>query len=294
MPDPETRSDTTLHRIIGRDRDLSAVFDQLKTRNSQFIGIKAASGIGKTRFLKEVVTRAGEIGQRILLIPCRGTAHRAFQPLAMLVREVLSLDQSMPPDQQHDKLTQLLKDMKRPDLLEPFSKLLNVRPGTSSPPPDSTFIDHHEGDDLEEVFSSSASVSLADAILVLVANLASERPVAILFDDLDQSGMASTTAIFKLLNGIQSSQGLSINIVGSFGPDAPEELQSQAGDLVNTLAPLSEDDISKLAAELAGGKSLDSEFAKKLGDIVMGSPLFLITIIDTLKAEGIFTVNGKG
>lgn len=293
MPDPEIQPGVS-PPLLGRASEIAAALDHLKTHRGTLLGVKARSGMGKTRLLREINARASELNQNVFLIDCRGTMTRAFQPLASLVRLAMGLDSALPSDQQYEKLSSQLKDMKGYELIDPFSKLLNIRPGVAEPSPDSTFTDHHEGEDLEEVFSSAAPITLPDAMIALLAHLANIKPITVMFDDLDESGVSSSGVVFALAEKLKASEVLPVNLVCSYNVDAPEEFQSHFSEPVIQLNALPQDTCAELALKLSGASSLDEEFAKHVCNFSEGNPLFIATLIKSLEADKQLSINKDG
>jgi DNA-binding CsgD family transcriptional regulator len=242
-------------RLIGREAELAeleaALADAAAERPS-FAIVAGESGVGKTRLLSELETRARESGALVLSGDCvdLGESELPYVPLVAALRP---LARSGDP-----ALTDSLRAAVAP-----------LMPGLGAAPDPG-----ESGDD------GGAQARLFEGLLALLEALGTERPVLLLIEDLHWADRSTRAALAFLARSLISERAL---IVGSYRPDEMHrrhplrpllaELERVPHARRIVLDPLTHEQLAAQLTDILGAEP-DPELLQRLWSRSGGNPLF--------------------
>jgi hypothetical protein len=272
--------------FVGRKDETESLLARLKDLHEGrggVIGIRADSGLGKTYLVQEIVAGAPGQQAKALLIACRGSIHRAYYPLAGLVRTLLNIPPQGRSRDQYSLLEIELANFNVHDPGQTLARLLNILPVESTGSPD---ISVNEGEDRfdDTQVGATALVELADTLSGLFGEIARiEGGLCLIFDDLDEAHPLTINLFGKL---VEKTGGSSVLLIATYGPTPPEELQTIAAPNLVTLTNLPKKPALAMAASMADAKRLSDAFGDAVWKATDGDPLFMALLIGDLKRAG--------
>lgn len=264
--------------------------ERLRTRLDQARGewggrmaIIGESGIGKTRLALELAEEARQEGTRVVVVMCRGSLLRPYEPLADLVRDLLHIDDSLRGEAQRMPLSQALETLGLAQFESTFARLLRIE-GSGPMPKIQTRVGasvegalHGEEADFDSTIQDlSSQIDLGDMLRILVQSAAEPgKGILIIVDDLDEAPEVTVSALLGLLDGLEDSP---ILLLATMRPDAPRELQVAFGEATMGLSRFGRDTTMEMVSAILNLTWI----TKELGDIFLnntgGNP-FLIELL---------------
>jgi class 3 adenylate cyclase/tetratricopeptide (TPR) repeat protein len=257
--------------IVGRDAELavfSSALDSARRRQSQLIELAGEAGIGKSRLLEELKTRA--VGFQQLLASCDaygastpyGALHGLLRPLAGITPELSSAEAG-----------QQLKpwiDAIMPDL-SPWLPLLAI-------PFDATVPPTPEVEGLDATFVHAKLHEAVEQFLQRVLMM----PSLIVVEDAHWLDDASAYLLRHLTRAPALVPWLT---VVTRRPEGRSFVSEDYGVLLE-LGPLAQDAVADLALAAAGGSLLTEQELAAVGERAGGNPLFIRELVAAAKQDG--------
>ena len=246
--------------LLERDRELDVldglVQDALDGRPLVVL-VEGPAGIGKTRLLAEARTRAGAAGFRVLA--ARGS----------------DLERELPFG--------VVRQLFEPVLVDPDER---ARWLTGS----ATAAARVFGPTQEEGAAGDLSFGILYGLFWLTANIAAERPLLLVIDDLHSCDRASLRFIAYLERRLEGLRVLVASAARTGEPRADSTLISEIahdpGALAIPLPALSETAVGELVRKRLGDGA-ESRFCAACHRATGGNPLLLQELLKTLDAEGV-------
>lgn len=271
-------------RITGRKSQLSKVAEALRKfskRQSQFLIVEGASGMGKSEFLQTI--RRNLAQTKIWQIAVNGVPQEGFRPYYLTTNILVEIMNQRP-----DKGAAIL-DHLSPQEVSYLSYLL---PQLGEP---------QENTDQED---EKARRELIFTTLVhFIPQLVNSRPLILFIDDLHLSDEA-TLLLFRqlLLRGdvplFICGTAIDIRLVKRQGQQPPLDrfyttCQEELGIDTVSLTPLTASDISSHFRGIFPRVRLPENFENELAQLTQGNPLFLSEIQRKLVLDGKITLTGQ-
>jgi DNA-binding SARP family transcriptional activator len=237
--------------LVGRDRELSALFDRWSAAASGRWGIvvvSGAAGSGKTRLVNEIADRARATGAAVVRSACHEAERSLFlQPALDALRSFLD---AIPPERVHEltapwagTLTELMPELRSIVAAESYQR--------AAPE-----LEHRRS---------------LEAVTGFVQRLAREQPVLIVLDDLHQGGESTLEALHFLVERLTNEPVL---IIATAASDRVGDVLPLLGTVVDeiTLGPLSLAAVDQLARRLGAPDLTSEELYERTG----GHPQFVV------------------
>lgn len=264
------RRDATAHTsFVGREWELTALtamLNQAMKGRGCVAGVVGPPGIGKSRIVAEVVSRAEHAGVQVFSTYCEShTSDVAFQAATRLLRSawrVHGLDEEAARQVVRSRVPGANPD----DLILLFDELGIRRP-----------------DDLLPEIAPDARRRRITA-LVNASVVAREEPVVYVIEDAHWVDTASESLLAEFLAVIPQAPAL---VLISYRPEYDGALSRSAGGQTIALAPLDDSPMIGLLAELLGSDRSVVELARRVADRASGNPFFAQEIIRDLADRAI-------
>ena len=252
--------------VVGRDEELELLTHLCRraaaNRRCQLITILGDAGVGKTRLADELVA-ALEHDVRVLHGRCLPYGEGiTFYPVAEALSHAAGIDPGDDPDIGREKLAAVLGPDEQ-DAVEAVAEAIGL--GGSPASPEQT----------------------QWAIRRAFESLARERPLVLLFDDLQ---WAEPTFLDLVESMADRTREVPLILLCTARPELLE-LRSEWGGgkrnaVTTLLEPLAPDDIVTLATNLLGDGTLDPAAGDRIADASGGNPLFVEEYVSMLVEEG--------
>jgi len=248
--------------LVGREQEIALALDrwtQSREGRGQVVLLSGDAGIGKSRLV--AVLEDHVAGTPHTWLCCRCTVHHensAFYPVAQMLEQVLGIEDGDSEAVRRSKIAAGLRDAGLPPRhLRPLVGLLSA-PGVAGErePPS-------EDDDPRE--------ALLDSLCACLFQLASERPLVLVVEDLHWIDPSTLELLGRL---VARSADKSVLLVFTFRPDFEIPWKDGGARVHIGLHPLTRDQISALCTSVAGGRALPTEVLGELVTRADGVPLF--------------------
>jgi class 3 adenylate cyclase/tetratricopeptide (TPR) repeat protein len=265
-PGWERRLDSPL---VGRERELArllGVFDRAEAeRRAELVTLMGPAGAGKSRLTAELLST---LGDRAAALSGRCLPYGegiTFWPIVTLLREATGIGGRETPEEAKAKLARLLAGAPEAELaIERLAPLLGIE--TAAP-------------GIQETFW---------AVRKLFEHVASERPLVVLFDDI-QWGEATFLDLLEYL--VDRIRDAPVAIVCLARPELLEAranwMAGKSSAALVQLEPLSDSDVDGLIRNLVGGAELAAEARRRISEVAEGNPLFVEEVLRMLVDEGV-------
>ena len=271
-------------RISGRKSQLTKVAEALRKfskRESQFLIVEGASGMGKSEFIQTV--RRNLAQTKIWRIAVNGLPQEGFRPYYLTTNILIEILNQRP-----DKGAGILDHLSPQEV----NYLSHILPQLGEPEEDADNKD--EKTQREIIFTT---------LVHFIPKLINSRPLILFIDDLHLSDEATLLLLRKLLLRKDFPLfilGTAMDIIPGKGEEQQTPLQRfvtayQQELVIDTvlLTPLTASDIGAHFRGIFPQVSLPEDFEKSLGQITQGNPLFLSEIQRKLVLEGKLTLTGQ-
>jgi predicted ATPase/predicted Ser/Thr protein kinase len=260
-------------KLVGREKELEqgrAVWQQVLTGSGHVLLVSGEPGIGKTRFVRELIANATVTGGRCLVGECFSEGGAPFDPLAPMIRE--SIGEGV---------------KKKPDLPEyVLTDLIRITPGLEGI--------QHDNPPRLSLDASSEQQHIFESVVFWANALAEKNPLLLFFDDIHWGDSATLLLIRHLAHRLQNQRVL---IVLSY-----REIELRDEDLANTiLHELQRDHLASrlkltrfsaretgemIATILTPSGRIDPELIAAIHQETEGNPFFIEEVCKTLLEEG--------
>ena len=232
--------------------------------------VTGESGIGKTRLVDELVSRAARNGTRILAAWCfEGEGSPPYWPWTQILRAALG--DGSPED--------VLIDMGAgaADLVNLVPALHDLRPDLPEPP---------------RLQSGPSRFRLFESIATFLANAAKRRPILMLIDDLHSADHASLRLLGFLARELRHARILALVTVRDDEKDADPVLEETLAELARHspgerihLDGLSLHETGQLVESLTG-REPSRTLLRTIAERSEGNPFFVKEIVNLLQTRG--------
>lgn len=269
---------------VGRGQELVQVAESLKKfgqRQSQFLIVEGAEGMGKTTFLEAI--RRTLVQGEVEVVEVNGVHQEAFRPYYLAANMLVVL-----LSRRADKGAAVFESLSSAQIaymshiLPQLEEVQDVR------------LDEDEATQREGLFNT---------LVFLVPKLIGFRPLIVLLDDLHFADEA-TLMLFRVL---MLRREIPVFICGSSSVTVPGRAKDQMVPLERflalrqdeldikkiTLKPLTPADIASHLRALFPQVDLPTDFVKHLANITQGNPLFLSGILRKLVMEQEIALVGR-
>jgi class 3 adenylate cyclase len=255
--------------LVGRDRELAHLherFAQMTSESScEVVTILGAAGVGKSRLGQEL---ASGLNGRATVVQGRCLPYGegiTFWPVATALRDAARIGERERPDDARLKISELVQaDSEAGLIAERLAPLLGVDEGTLGIP---------------ETFW---------AIRKLFENLAAQRPLLVIFDDVHWGEATFLDLLDYLADRIRTQPALFLCLA------RPELLEVRTGWMNAkpnatqiALRPLTESETDGLVTNLLGGAELASDARNRIAEVAEGNPLFVEQTLRMLVDDGL-------
>jgi class 3 adenylate cyclase/tetratricopeptide (TPR) repeat protein len=257
--------------MVGRGRPLALLtqaFDNaLGDRACHLVTVLGTAGVGKTRLVDEFV-RGLPSGTAVLRGRCLAYGDGiTFWPLAEVVRDAAAITEDDEPRQAATKIVRLLSGEDNAQLLaDRVAALIGLVAANA---------------DVEEGFWAARK---------LFERLARDRPVVLLFDDIQ---WAEPTFLDLVDHIADWSRGAPIAVVCIARPELLDARPTWGGGKLNStsvlLAPLSDAECDELIANLLERAELDVDVHARIIEAAEGNPLFVEEMLGMLIDDGLLS-----
>ncbi|MDP9261952.1 MAG: AAA family ATPase, partial [Actinomycetota bacterium] len=255
--------------MVGRTRErrrLNDAFEQAVGDNScQLFTVLGPAGVGKSRlvqeFLRDVAGRARVASGRCLPYGEGIT----FWPVLEVIKELVGLNDSEPPDVARTKLAAALEGEQEVELLAlRVAEMIGLAEGTGA---------------AEEGFI---------AMRGLLESLARTQPLVIVFDDIHWGESTFLDLIEHLAEWARDAPLLLVCLAR---PELLDVRPGWGGGKLNATAallePLSDEECTQLIENLVGRAELTDEVGARIAEAAEGNPLFVEEMLSMLIDDGL-------
>ena len=273
MPSAEPASGAGAGAFVGREPELAellAGLDDALTGRGRLFLLVGEPGIGKSRLSEELMAYARARGARVLVGRCwEAGGAPAYWPWVQSLRAYLREADQAP----------LLRQLGAgaAEVAQIVPELRDLFPDLPSPKP---------------AESEAARFRLFDSMASFMRNVAADRPLVLVLDDLHAADEPSLLLLSFLTAGLGDSRLLVIGTFRDVDPAVRDPLESMLAELGREpvtrrihLSGLSRDEVGRLAEATAGAAPPEGLVAALHAE-TEGNPLFVGEIVRLLDAEG--------
>jgi predicted ATPase len=266
-------------RFVGRERELGELrhaLDETRDGRGRLFLISGESGVGKTRLAEEIAREAAVRGMLAVWGRCwEGAGAPAYWPWIQVIRGCINSANSA---QRHAVLESEHASSRLEAVAKIVPELLTAVP-RSVKPIVATRLDPAE-----------AQFRLFDSIATLLKDFARLKPLAIVFDDLQDADYSSLSMLRFVARELA---GVALLIIGTYREvevRRSPELSKHIGDLGREahsipLGGLSEGEVAQFVA-FSSGQTTDEKLVSRLYAATDGNPLFVDGIVRIMIADG--------
>ncbi|HTW07117.1 MAG TPA: adenylate/guanylate cyclase domain-containing protein, partial [Acidimicrobiales bacterium] len=258
--------------LVGREEELKVILavatEVSGSGRGQVLDVVGPAGIGKSRLIEEAVRSWGLPTWRVACEAFSGG--RPYEPLGVLARQMLGLDDSVPTEQVSLALMATV-ERRAPELL-PWAPLLGDVFQARVP---ST----RQVDELEPRFRRAR----LEAVFVDLLSALVPEPAAFVFEDVHALDQASSSLVLRLAEETEHNAWL---VVATTRPDVPSALEgATAKRSVVQLAALDEAAAQRILGQ-ASEHALSPAERRALAKRAAGNPLFLLELARVADTTG--------
>lgn len=258
--------------LVGRDRELEIIrnlLSKVHEGRGQVLALKGDAGVGKTRIVFELGMLAADkqVGWYRGRATPYGVEAESGALFPQLVRQVCGMTSEDSLDQRHEKLERLSQLGLEEGEIHLIGNLIGVRRESRT--------------DLG-LDSERYRQGLIDAIKKMLEQLSRERPLILVFEDLQHVNAMNESMLSQLLDVVTERR---ILLIMTYRPEFRHSWWSNPYYNQIALEPLEEKDSVDLLKKAFGARNIP----KKLRDVVLdtagGNPLFLEELADALTRD---------
>ena len=272
-------------RFVGRQNELSRIQSFMRARMNRDASQPAAllvggpAGIGKSRLLREARYHAQLSRMTFLEANCYEAAHGEFEPIAILLRQLVALAETANTER----------------LVTQFgAELSKIVPELASRVPPSQRLHNRDAERLR----------LFEQVTEFMVAMADVVPYALYLNDLQWAGPATAELSGYLIRRVAQNPDR-VAILGAFRDDEVErtpwgealrDLEARAGAIERvSLVPLTAEAVPTLLCSMLGVETLPPVFLNRLIAETAGVPFFLEQVMRSLVDGGVVGIeDGQG
>ncbi|MBN1119699.1 MAG: AAA family ATPase [Anaerolineae bacterium] len=260
--------------LVGRNAELAIIserLDALSKQKGSKLALEGESGVGKSRLAWEAVNLAYQHGLDSLLIDCRGSLNRPFDPITDLVRALLEVEPGQSSEAQRKQALQAINKLGLADRSDEFMKLFGL-PSTGAL---EAATQQMQAAEPTSTIILSGDAALPGLIARLLKNWSSsqrsgERPLLLIFEDLDE---ASEPARSVCLSLAQRTNELPLCILATYTLGAASDIHTVFEGSVVKLNRLQPADALSLGASMASVPRIPEDLVQPFMEYTGGLPL---------------------
>lgn len=265
--------------LIGREEELAAVeaaFARAVDGSCQLLTVMGPAGVGKSRLIRELLLRFGA-QTRVLVGRCLPYGEGiTFWPVVEIIRAVTGITGTESPDDARAKIAAVVEGAEADLVSSRLAALLGLAAAVPV---------------VQETFW---------AIRKLLAGLAAQKPLVLVFDDVHWAEATFLDLLEYLADSLRDAQVLLICLAR---PELLEERGNWMAGKPNAslvqISALTNHQMDRLIRNLVGGATVTDEVRARIGDASEGNPLFVEETLRMLVDDGIlrpgagaWTING--
>jgi class 3 adenylate cyclase/tetratricopeptide (TPR) repeat protein len=260
--------------LIGRDEEVELLFrrwEQAKARNGRVVLISAEAGVGKSRLAEALAERiAGEPHMRLRYFCSPHHQDSALYPVIAQMERTAGFRHEDGPGVRLAKLQALLSASTPPAEDVALIAEMHSLPSAEIAPP-------------LELTPQRKKDKTFEALLRQVENLARQRPVLIVFDDLHWIDPSSRDLLDRM---VEQLAGWPVLLVAMFRPEFQPPWAGQPHVTVLTLGRLDRHNTAAMVANVAGNTALPPEIMAEIAERTDGVPLFVEELTKAVLESG--------
>jgi predicted ATPase/class 3 adenylate cyclase len=255
--------------LVGREVELTLI-DEIfrrteRAREAAVVTVMGSAGVGKSRLTSEFVSRVGGEGSVITGRCLPYGEGITFWPIASVIRDAAGIGERDPPEASRQKISDLLHGHGEAALVaERLEPLLGVGPTRPA---------------IQETFW---------AVRKLFEHLGAERPLVVIFDDIQWGEPTFLDLLEYLADWIKTAPVLFLGLA------RPELLELRPAWMTGkpnatsvTLQSLTGAELDGLMQNLLGGAELVQPARSKIAEVAEGNPLFVEETLRMLVDDGV-------
>jgi predicted ATPase len=271
---PSAGEGSGLSVFAGRTAELTALLDAVAAAGrgeGRFLEVIGEAGAGKSRLLHELRRHASSDLYRLAQGRCQSYgAAVPYLPMVEILRGLLEVDESAPPDEQAEAARSALGAFGSD--LEPYVDLyLHLLSPSES-----------EGRLPQQLDRKHLRHTLQSALIGLVTLAADRRPLVLLLEDWHWVDEASHEVVRQLAE-LTSAHPLTVILTRR--PEHPVSWPPQASPVTLSLQPIGADSAERIVRSVLGREALDPEVVVALHARSGGNPFFLEELCRSLEEE---------
>jgi class 3 adenylate cyclase/tetratricopeptide (TPR) repeat protein len=261
--------------LVGRERELAALrnaFERVTSEHSsQLFTLLGAAGVGKSRLVGEFSASLSDA--TVLRGRCLPYGEGiTYWPVAEVVRQAAGISEADSGDEARAKLRGLFEGQRDAD---PLSARVAAAVGLST--------------------ESAAQEEIFWAVRKLLEQLAQERPLVIVWDDIH---WAEPTFLDLIEHVADLSRNASLLLLCPARPELLDTRPGWGGGKLNSttilLEPLPPEAAATLMVALPGGLALDALTRRRIAEAAEGNPLFVEEMLGMLIDDGYLRETEEG
>ncbi len=269
------RKDRAEPTFVGRQWEMGAlggVFERAINGNGSVVGVAGPPGIGKSRIVRELTSRADDAGVEVSVAYCEShTTDLPFHAAAGLLRSTAGLD-DLDDAAAREQIRARFPDANSEDLL-----LLDDLLGIADP-----------ADILPQIDPDARRRRIT--AMVKTAALARTTPIVYVIEDAHWIDGISESMLAEFLTVIPQTPSL---VLITYRPEYCGALAHAPRSQTITLEPLDEAQMLELGSELLGADRTVAELAELIVERAAGNPFFAEEIVRDLSERDVL-VGGRG
>jgi class 3 adenylate cyclase/predicted ATPase len=270
----EAAHETDLTELVGRTHEIGLLldrWDRARSGEGQVVLVSGEAGIGKSRILREFISRLGGQDHRILRYQC--SAHEvnaAFQPVIAEIETTAGFQPDDPATTRRDKLDR--------HLAAAFGKAGEAAPliaGLLSLP--------LEGYPPLDMAPQRRKQHTVMALVDRISMLSRKQPVVMMVEDIHWIDASSMEILDTLVERVQD---LPVLAVMAYRPEFVPQWDGHGHVTVLSLNRLGRGGGRAIAERITGGKVLPDEVLSRILEQTDGIPLFVEELTKTVLEAG--------
>jgi class 3 adenylate cyclase/predicted ATPase len=270
----ESTHEAELTEFIGRSHEIGLLLDRWdRARNGegQVVLISGEAGIGKSRILREFITRLGFQDHRMLRYQCSThEVNAAFNPVITEIETTAGF--------QPDDTVAALRDKLDSHLATAFGD-----PGEAAPLIATLLSLPLDGNPLLDMAPQRRKQRTVAALVERIAMLSRQQPVVMMIEDIHWIDASSLEMLDALVERVRD---LPVLVVMAYRPEFVPQWGGHGHVTLHSLNRLGRSDGRAIAERITGGKALPGEVLNRILEQTDGIPLFVEELTKTVLEAG--------
>lgn len=268
--------------LVGRSRELALLDEAMASsqgRKGQIVSLVGEAGIGKSRLLRELLSRWQAKGGKVLSGNCQSYGNvLAYLPWISVLELCLGMDPHDAPAQKAGKIEQGLKAVD--PALEDWASLIGEVLGVAM----------EEKSMVKSLDARLRRERVLDIVFQVLAARSEEEPLCLALEDLHWMDAASLELLNHVARNLEDKR---ILLALAYRPvEKKWEFLEKPFHREIRLRELGGEETSRLVANLLQAQALPAELKDLVLSKSQGNPLFVEEVIKTLRERGAVTQEG--